>query len=85
MALKWRLRQVMADRGIWTGAELGRLMEQKARYKHSASSMSVLLAEEPRRVKVQTMDAMCTALGCTPSDLWQHTTTMIEAANPEPQ
>ena len=35
MALKWRLRQVMADRGIWSGAELGRLMEQKAGYKLS--------------------------------------------------
>ncbi len=78
MALKWRLRQVMADRGIWSGAELGRLMEQKAGYKLSAPSISALLTEEPRQVKAQTMDALCSALDCTPSDLWQHTPSVIE-------
>lgn len=78
MALKWRLRQVMADRGIWSGAELGRLMEQKAGYKLSAPSISALLTEEPRQVKAQTMDALCTALECTPSDLWSHTPSMIQ-------
>jgi DNA-binding Xre family transcriptional regulator len=83
MALKWRLRQVMADRGIWSGAELGRLMEQKAGYRLSAPSISALLTEEPRQVKAQTMDALCTALNCTPSDLWQHTPSMIEKSESE--
>ena len=78
MGLKWRLRQVMAERGIWSGAELGRLMEQKAGYKLSAPSISALLTEEPRQVKTQTMDALCTALNCTPSDLWHHTPSVIE-------
>lgn len=73
MTLKWRLRHLMATREIWSGAELGRLLEQKAGYKLSAPSISALLTEEPRQVKAQTMDALCTALGCTPSDLWQHT------------
>jgi len=85
MALKWRLRQVMADRGIWTGAELGRFMELKAGYKLSAPSISALLTEEPRQVKAQTMDALCTALDCTPSDLWKHTPSMIETVQSEPQ
>jgi putative transcriptional regulator len=59
MALKWRLKQVMAYRGIWSGAELSRLMEQKAGYKLSAHSISALLAEETRQMKAQTMDAHC--------------------------
>ncbi len=84
MALVWRLRQVMASRGIWSGAELGRLMEQKAGYKLSAPSISALLAEAPRQVKAQTMDALCTALACTPSDLWSHTPSVIETTVPEP-
>lgn len=79
MALVWRLRQVMASRGIWSGAELGRLMERSAGYKLSAPSISALLAEAPRQVKAQTMDALCTALGCTPCDLWAHTPSMIKA------
>lgn len=83
MALKWRLRQVMAERGIWSGAELGRLMEQKAGYKLSAPSISALLTEEPRQVKAQTMDALCTALNCTPADLWQHTPSMLQAEKSE--
>jgi len=73
----------MAERGIWSGADLGRLMEQKAGYKLSAPSISALLTEEPRQVKAQTMDALCTALDCTPSDLWQHTPSRIETATPE--
>src|SRR5690242_5809278 len=78
MTLKWRLRHLMATREIWSGAELGRLMEQKAGYKLSAPSMSALLTEAPRQVKAQTMDALCTALDCTPADLWQHTPSLIE-------
>ncbi len=78
MTLKWRLRQVMADRGIWSGAELGRLMEQKAGYKLSALSLSALLTEQPKQMKAQTMDALCTALDCTPADLWQHTPSLIQ-------
>ena len=87
MALQWRLRQVMASRGVWSGAELLRLMEQKAGYKLSAPSMSALLTEAPRQVKAQTMDALCTALDCTPADLWQHTPSVIEthAADKEEQ
>ena len=84
MALHWKLRQVMASRGIWSGAELGRLMEQKAGYKLSAPSISALLTEEPRQVKAQTMDALCTALDCTPADLWYHTPSKIKVGSGEP-
>lgn len=83
MALKWRLRQIMAERSIWSGAELGRLMEQKAGYKLSAPSISALLTEEPRQVKTQTMDALCTALDCKPSDLWHHTPSVSEMSTAE--
>jgi len=83
MSLEWRLRQVMASRGVWSGAELLRLMEQKAGYKLSAPSISALLTEAPRQVKAQTMDALCTALDCTPSDLWHHTPSVIEMDSPE--
>jgi putative transcriptional regulator len=78
VSLEWRLRQVMASRGVWSGAELGRVMEQKAGYKLSAPSISALLTEVPRQVKAQTMDALCTALDCTPADLWHHTPSVIE-------
>ena len=34
-------------------------------------------------MKAQTMDALCTALDCTPADLWQHTPSLIQVATLE--
>lgn len=78
MALEWRLRMVMAENGIWSGAELGRLLEDKAGYKISPPSLSALLNNEPKQVKTSTMDALCTVLECTPSDLWKYTYVPIQ-------
>jgi DNA-binding Xre family transcriptional regulator len=73
--LEWMLRQVMAQRGIWTGAALSRLLEEKAGYRLSPPSISALLTGQPRQMKADTLDALCTALACSPSDLWAHTPT----------
>lgn len=70
--LIWMLRKVMADRGIWTGAELGRLLKEKAGYDLSAPSISALITGQPKQMKADTLDALCTALECTPNDLWVH-------------
>jgi DNA-binding Xre family transcriptional regulator len=78
MALEWRLRNVMAKKGIWSGSELRRLMEEKAGYRMTAPSISALLNNSPKSVKADTMDALCTALDCTPSDLWKHTATYTD-------
>lgn len=80
MALEWRLRKVMADREIWTGSELARLMKERAGYSLSAPSISALLTGSPKQIKYETMDALCTALGCTPADLWRHTPTYTPSA-----
>ncbi|ACX68366.1 MULTISPECIES: helix-turn-helix domain-containing protein [Bacillales] len=71
--LEWMLRNVMAERGIWSGAALARLMKEKAGYSLSAASISALLTNQPRQMKAETLDALCTTLECTPSDLWVHT------------
>ncbi|CAG7653351.1 helix-turn-helix domain-containing protein [Paenibacillus allorhizosphaerae] len=71
--LIWMLRNVMAERGIWTGAALARLLKEKANYSLSAPSISALLTGQPKQMKSDTLDALCTALECTPSDLWVHT------------
>lgn len=71
--LIWMLRKIMAERGIWTGAELARLLKEKAGYSLSAPSISALLTSQPKQMKADTLDALCTALECTPSDLWVHT------------
>lgn len=61
---------MMAERGIWTGAALARLLIEKADYRLSAPSISALMSRPPRQMKAETLDALCTALECTPNDLW---------------
>jgi putative transcriptional regulator len=73
MALEWRLRRVMAEQGIWTGAELARLLWEKAGYRLTAPSISDLMSRPPRQLKMDTLDALCTALDCSPGDLLAHT------------
>ncbi|MFC9773940.1 helix-turn-helix domain-containing protein [Paenibacillus chitinolyticus] len=70
--LIWMLRKIMAERGLWTGAALARLLKEKAGYDLSAPSISALLNESPKQMKADTLDALCTALDCTPGDLWIH-------------
>lgn len=71
--LEWMLRRVMAERGVWTGAALARLLKEKANYSLSAPSISALLSGAPKQMKAETLDALCTALDCTPGELWVHT------------
>ncbi|MGG1517076.1 helix-turn-helix transcriptional regulator [Paenibacillus oryzisoli] len=78
--LVWMLRKIMAERGIWTGAALARLLKEKAGYELSAPSISALLKEQPKQMKADTLDALCTALACTPGELWVHTPSQIEGA-----
>ena len=78
--LVWMLRKVMAERGIWTGAALSRLLKEKAGYELSAPSISALLRGQPKQMKADTLDALCTALECTPNDLWLHTPSQMKGA-----
>lgn len=78
--LVWMLRKVMAERGIWTGAALARLLKEKAGYELSAPSISALLNGQPKQMKTDTLDALCTALDCTPGDLWLHIPSQIKGA-----
>lgn len=78
--LVWMLRQVMARREIWSGVALARLLKEKAGYHLSAPSISALLNGQPKQMKAETLDALCTALECTPNDLWVHTPSQIKGA-----
>ncbi|WP_433214515.1 helix-turn-helix domain-containing protein [Lentzea sp. CA-135723] len=70
MELRWRLRQVMASREVWTGKELRELLAQRADFSISPPSVYALLNKEPAQVKTETLQALCTALRCTPNELY---------------
>ncbi|MCU6798142.1 MULTISPECIES: helix-turn-helix transcriptional regulator [Paenibacillus] len=65
---------------INSGTALARLLKEKAGYDLSAPSISALLNDQPKQMKADTLDALCTALECTPSDLWVHTPTSMKGA-----
>ncbi|MFD4194236.1 helix-turn-helix domain-containing protein [Amycolatopsis thermoflava] len=68
--LRWRLRQVMASREVWTGKELRELLARRANFTLSAPSVYALINNEPVQMKTETLQALCTALQCTPNELY---------------
>ena len=51
----------------------------------SAASVSALLTKQPSQVKLSTLAALCTALECTPNDLFEvDTTPVAPARHPDP-
>jgi DNA-binding Xre family transcriptional regulator len=83
MNVRWRLRMTAAQREVWTGAQLRRLLAERAGLQLSAASVSALMTKQPSQVKLETLAALCTALECTPNDLLEVDTTPIET-KPEP-
>lgn len=78
MRIRWRLRMAAAQREVWTGAQLRRLLAEKAGLELSAASVSALFTKEPAQIKLSTLIALCTALECTPNDLFELDTTPVE-------
>lgn len=83
MNVRWRLRMTAAQREVWTGAELRRLLAERAGLEMSAASVSALMTKQPAQLKLSTLAALCTALECTPNDLLEVDTTPVEA-KPKP-
>jgi DNA-binding Xre family transcriptional regulator len=67
-----------AQREVWTGAQLRRLLAERAGLELSAASVSALLTKEPSQVKMSTLLALCTALECSPNDLFELDTTPVQ-------
>ena len=91
MQIRWRLRMAAAQREVWTGAQLRRLLAERGGLHLSSASVSALLTRQPSQVKLDTLAALCTALGCTPNDLIEVDTTPVAAVmepvrrTPEPK
>lgn len=60
----------MASRDVWTGKELRELLAQRADFSLSAPSISALMKKKPTQVKTETLQALCTALQCTPNEIY---------------
>jgi DNA-binding Xre family transcriptional regulator len=90
MQVRWKLRMTAAQREVWTAAQLRRLLAERAGLELSSASVSALFAKQPVQVKLETLAALCTALDCTPNDLFEVDTTALQrpaasAATTEPK
>ncbi len=64
----WRLREVMATRGIFTATELVPLLRERG-IDLSVSQVHRLVSGTPERMSLLVLSAFCDILGCTPTDL----------------
>lgn len=83
MRISWKLRMAAAQRGIWSGTELRRLLAERAGLDMSSASVSVLFTKEPTQIKMSTLMALCTALECTPNDLLDVDITPVQTQRPQ--
>lgn len=66
--MRWNLRMVAAQQGIWKSTELRRRLAE-AGLDISAGKMSGLWTGTPTTIRLDDLDVLCAVLGCAPSDL----------------
>ena len=83
MKVTWRLRMAAAQREVWTGAQLRRLLAERAGCRCPRRACPRLLTRQPAQLKLSTLAALCTALECTPNDLLEVDTTPAQRPSAE--
>lgn len=68
LGYRWRLREVMAARGLWSTTDLAPLLEERG-IVLSATQVYRLVAQTPERLSLPTLMALCDALECSSTDL----------------
>lgn len=68
MGYEWRLREVMAAKGLFQTTDLRPLLAERG-VELSEAQTYRLVAQVPERLSLQTLAALCDALDCTPDDL----------------
>ncbi len=65
---RWKLRQVMAEHGLWKTSELGPLLAERG-VSLSAAQVYRLVAQSPERLSLITLAALCDIFSVSPNDL----------------
>lgn len=68
LGYRWRLREIMAARGLYMTTDLSPLLEERG-IKLSAPQVYRLVTQTPERLSLRTLMAICDALECTSVDL----------------
>jgi hypothetical protein len=70
--IEWRVRLACAERGIWSAAELQRLVLRRTGIHLSVQTLQAWFRSLPVRIEVRTLKAVLNALGCDLADLIQY-------------
>jgi len=66
--MKWNLRLVAANHGIWKASELQRMLAEHGLV-ISVGKMSGLWSGQPASIKLDDLDVLCAVLGCELSEI----------------
>lgn len=78
MSFKWRLKEKMAEKGIWRCTDLTKLLNSYG-ITISVSMVSRIVDKMPERINTQLLSALCDILECTPSDIMIHQPSNVTA------
>jgi DNA-binding Xre family transcriptional regulator len=79
--MKWNLRLVAANCGIWKASELQRMLAERGMV-ISAGKMSGLWSGHPNTIKLDELDIICAVLGCGVEELLLPEPQTVPKANP---
>jgi DNA-binding Xre family transcriptional regulator len=68
LGYRWRLREVMAARGLWSTTDLAPLLVERG-IVLSSTQVYRLVTQTPERLSLRILMALCDALECTTADL----------------
>ena len=68
LGYRWRLREVMATRGLWSTTELAPLLVERG-IVLSSTQVYRLVTQTPERLSLRILMALCDALECSTGDL----------------
>lgn len=72
VGFEWRLRQVMAAKGLFATSDLSPLLAERG-VELSAAQVYRLVTQPPERLNMRVLAAVCDALDCTPNELIEPT------------
>lgn len=80
--MKWNLRLVAANKGIWKSTEMRRRLAE-AGMEISAGKMSALWTGTPTTIRLDDLDVICSVLECSTTDLLIPEPEQVAARRPE--
>lgn len=77
---KWKLKEKMAEKGIWRCTDLTKLLNAHG-INITSSMVTIIVDKMPERINTKVLDALCDILECSPSDILVHTSSGKNAEN----